>query len=265
MNISQYRNSINDSLSYIGFIEHFYFQPEDEFYVGLYFKQNDIKFEEYEKVSRTGDSVLYADDENKRSRIPFEIANEYFDLTGLDLLSVFDNDGEFLTKAHLARIEFLDQNISPEFIAVFKPEKKGIIDKMSYGIGNLHSSIYPLHCTTIDDSALAVDILHKLNLKYAYIFSSKQYKCEESKSNFTVINYNDTVILVQNLNNEYKCIYRSPEPEYIYDLKIVPIEKNSEPIILVRCGQPDTDIEWNSLLVFDGNQYKATDRQRIII
>ena len=90
----------------------------------MYFKNDNVNFEEYNKISKTGDSIIYVDDENERSRIPSLVAKKHFDLSGLEPLYLFNKDNKLLSKAHINRVEFLQQNISPVFIAVYKTDTK---------------------------------------------------------------------------------------------------------------------------------------------
>ena len=70
-----------DSNTYIGFVNKYYFQKTDEFYIELYSKGNNLNFE---KVSELADSVIYKDDENVRSRIPLNVASKEFDFSFSD-------------------------------------------------------------------------------------------------------------------------------------------------------------------------------------
>lgn len=85
-----------DNNTYVGFVNKYYFQKTDEFYIELYFKSNSLSFK---KISELADSVIYRDDENTRSRIPLNIASKEFDFRGIEELTLFDEKHNELTKS----------------------------------------------------------------------------------------------------------------------------------------------------------------------
>lgn len=115
-----------DNDTYIGFVNKFYFQKTDEFYIELYSKSNDFDFE---KISKLADSVIYKDDENMRSRIPLSIASKVFDFRGIKELTLYDEKHNELTKAHFIRVELLEGNISSYITAVYRTDKPKSLDK----------------------------------------------------------------------------------------------------------------------------------------
>lgn len=128
MNSSEDFDSL-DSKSYIGFINQFYFQESNEFYIELYFKESGIDYGGIIDIASTQDSIIYFDDENQRNRIPDSIARLKFELSGLNTLTLFDENHHQLTEAQFVRVEYLEQNISPVFIAVYRVDNKLNIEK----------------------------------------------------------------------------------------------------------------------------------------
>ena len=259
-------NNLFDSVdfnSYVGFINRYCFQKTDEFFVDLYFKQDDIDENDFTRIASSGDSTIYKDDEYHRSRIPLKIAIHEFDFRGLKTLSLFDENNRFLTKAHFLRVEYLDQNIAPVFTAVYKADKTSLTDKAVYCIGNLKDRIVTDKYISFDDTCLTNEIAQKLSYTHEYTLDGKHYHAKDNIS-ISVINFDTTVVIVEKKNNSYDCLYQSKVSENMLDIVFVPLIRNSRPLILTKSIVPDTDVEWSDLLIFDGKRYQTSDRQRII-
>ena len=249
-----------DSNTYIGFVNKYYFQKTDEFYIELYSKGNNLNFE---KVSELADSVIYKDDENVRSRIPLNVASKEFDFSGIRDLTLFDKNHNELTKAHFVRVELLDGNISSYFTAVYKVENPRLLEKAVYCIGNLNEKLTNISYIEFNDSLLTAEIANKLTLTHTYNLEGKHYIDKTNNVSISVINLDSTAQIIEKLNSDYNCVYKSAELEQISELVFIPIIKNSKPILLKRSGVPESDIEWNSVLVYDGAKYITTEKQRI--
>lgn len=248
-----------DSSSFIGFVNDFYFEKDKEFYIELYFKK-DIDMDEYDELSKMGDSIIYSDDENTRTRIPFQIAEQYFDLSGLEPLFIYNGKHELVTTAHLKRVEFLSQNISPCFIAVFESNKlkKG---EFYYCMGNKEAH-YNLHNFTLfKDEKLTKEIMDKVNVD-----REKAYECTHYKTtnySISVLNYDSKAYLIEKVDSSLKIIYSSRDYEDIHKIIFTHTNVIDKPVLLLHQFQPDTDVEWNSLLVFDGSRYVEMNNQRL--
>lgn len=72
-------NILNENIQYIGFIDKFYFSNKNEAYVELYFLKDKTNAEEYEKIVKLADSLIYKDDENSRYKFPDHLIQKYFD------------------------------------------------------------------------------------------------------------------------------------------------------------------------------------------
>jgi len=251
-----------DLVSYVGFINRYYFQKTDEFYVDLYFKNDRIEDSEYSQIAGSGDSTIYKDDENHRTRVPLRIASREFDFRGLETIALFDKNNRFLTNAHFVRVEYLDQNISPVFTAVYKADKPNLTDKAIYCIGNLRDNITTDNYIAFDDTILTKEIVQKLGITHKFTLDGKHFHTKDNNS-ISLINIDTTAMIIEKKNEFIKVIYQSKVSENIFDIVFVPIIRNSRPIILTKSVMPDTDVEWNELLIFDGKLYQSSDRQRI--
>lgn len=249
-----------DKYTYVGFVNKYYFQNSDEFFIELYSISNDLNFE---KISKQTDSVIYKDDENKRSRIPLSIASKEFDFRGIKELTLFDKNHNELTKAHFIRVEILDDAMSSYFTAVYKTDEPKLLNNAVYCIGNLSEKLTKTNYLEFEDSLMTNEIVNKLNLTYTYNLKSKHYIDKVKNITVSVLNLDTTSQIIEKFSSDYNCIYKSTENEHIFELLFVPISRNSKPILLTKSWIPDTDEQWNSLLVFNGAKYELTDRQRI--
>jgi hypothetical protein len=258
-------NVLNANVQYIGFIDKFYFSNENEAYVELYFLKDETSADEYKKIENLADSLIYEDDENSRHRFPASLATKYFDLRGLSKLKIYDNNNKFVSNADFQRVEYLNQNISPVFIAVYKTDKKVKADNY-FGISNFSGSFEPPKYSISRDTVLTQNILIKLN-------EQRPYSGLENNGTHLLFSDNDTVLsiinsenfayIVLSTNKDFKVLYKSPDYENISDLKVIPLANNKFPYFLTRNVKPETDIIWDNLLYYNGTKYETKNRQRI--
>lgn len=258
------KDLLNDNIQYIGFIDKFYFSKKNEAYVELYFIKDQTNADEYEKIVKLADSLIYEDDENSRRKFPDNLSQKYFDLRGLSKLKIYDRDNKLFCNADFVRVEYLNQNISSPFIAVFKTDKL-IKEDGYYGISNFIGTFEQLSYKVSKDTTMTQNILTKLNER-------KPYYGLENDGTHLSISDNDTILSIINSENfayvtlttkkDFKVLYKSTDFENINDIRIIPLTKNGLPHILTRNVKPETDVIWDNLLIYDGTKYKATNRQR---
>lgn len=258
-------DELDENIHYLGFINKFYFSNKNEAYIELYFNKDEISEGEYHKLEKMTDSLIYRDDENSRNRFPASLAAKHFDLRGLSKLAIYDDTNKFVCNADFVRVEYLNQDISPCFIAVYKTDKKIKSDNY-YAISNFEKKLETSNYTITKDTVLTQKLLTKLDVPKSY------YGLENSGTHISFTK-NDTILSVVNSENaayivlrsgeEFKVLYKSSESENINDVRIIPITKNKLPYLLTKNSKPDTDILWDKLLYYDGTKYTDAKRQRI--
>jgi hypothetical protein len=256
---------LNENIHYLGFINKFYFSNKNEAYIELYFNKDEITDGEYHKLEKLTDSLIYQDDENSRNRFPASLAAKHFDLRGLAKLAIYDDTNKFVCNANFVRVEYLNQDISPCFIAVYKTDKK-IKSENYYAISNFEKNLETANYTITKDTILTQKLLTKLNVPKSYSGlenSGTHISFAKSDTIISVVNSENSAYIVLLNGEEFKVLYKSSEPENINDLKIIPIMKNKLPYLLTRNSKPDTDISWDKLLYYDGTKYTNANRQRI--
>ena len=256
--------ALNDNVHYLGFANKFYFSNKNEAYIELYFNKDEINTEEYYKLEKLTDSLIYQDDEKSRSRFPASLSAKHFDLKGLSKLAIYDDNNQFVCNANFVRVEYLNQDISPCFIAVYKTDKK-IKSENCYAISNYEKNLETVNYKISNDTILTQKILTKLNVPKSYngLENNGTHILFAKDSIISVVNSENSAYIVLLKGEEFKVLYKSPEPANINNLTVVPIMKNKLPYLLARNSKPDTDILWDNVLYYDGTKYTNAKRQRI--
>lgn len=78
-----------DSSVYVGVVDAF--DSTGEFYISIFSLPHRESENYFEVLPGKTDSVIYEDIESQRNRIPMNIAREYFNLSGLERISVYNN------------------------------------------------------------------------------------------------------------------------------------------------------------------------------
>ena len=255
---------LNENTQYIGFLNKFYFSNKNEAYVELYFNKDNITPDEYDTLEKLTDSLIYQDDENSRRRFPASLASKHFDLRGLSKLKVYDDNNKLVCNAEFVRVEFLNQNISPCFIAVYKTDKE-IKSDNCYCISNSKGNFAPNNYSITNDTILTQKLLTKLNEKKPYGGLQRNGKHIRFKDNTTlsVINSEEYSYIIFGSDKDFKILYKSPEPENITSLNVIPLMKNKLPYLLTSNVAPESDVMWDNLLYYDGTKYTNSIRQRV--
>jgi hypothetical protein len=255
---------LNDNIQYIGFIDKFYFSINKEAYVELYFIKDQTNADEYERIVKLADSLVYEDDENSRHKLPDNLSQKYFDLRGLSKLKIYDQNNKLFCNADFVRVEYLNQNIYSPFIAVFKTDKL-IIEDGYYGIGNFNGKFEQLSYNFSKDTILTQNILTKLKEQRPYYGlenNGTHLSFSDNDTILSIINSGDFAYVTLTTDRDFKVLYKSTDFENAYDIRIIPLTKNGLPYILTRNVKPETDVMWDNLLIYDGTKYKTTNRQR---
>lgn len=242
----------------IDYVKDFYFLDNNEVYVELYFKKDSTSYTYFHEVADLGDSVIYEDDENRRTRIPIETARRHFVLEGLQSIYIFNENHELLGQTGLKRVEYLNQNISPCFIAVYDL-KKPLGKTKAYCIGNAIPDFDANQYVQFHDDGLTQQLAEQFSIDQKYTpeeLKGLHYLDSKSSQQFSVINSTFSGVTIIQKANSFSICYRSELDINIPDLIILPIIKNKMPVILAEVIKPETDVEWTSLLVFDGTEYQ---------
>jgi hypothetical protein len=248
-----------DSGMYIGFATRL---NQNEFYVDLYLKDSvEVNDDINEFLQGSTDSIIYQDDEIKRSLLPGSIAEEYFDMTGLQRLDLFDSLGNAVGSADLQQVEFYEDLIETRIIAVYRSD---VASKVSYVIGGdtPGDRVDGFSPRLINDSGFDKAMITKIE------------SLADPATRLTMIHWKiepDGDIYSFGSDYQSSYIFDHQRSEVLYAradmtfLHVLPIHKqrNNRPVFLAAVGQPETDLIWTMLLLFDGKEYSSTVHQRL--
>ncbi len=235
---------------------------QKEFYIDLYPKDSvEVNDDMHEYLQGSIDSIVYQDDEMKRSLLPFPIAEEYFDLIHLQHLTLFDSVGNEIGTAELDQVQFYEDFIETRIIAVYRSE---VASKVKYVIGGdvTDDRVEGFSSRIIKDTGFDKPVIAKIEsvADPAARLAMIHRKIEPGSSVFT---------FASDYKNSYIFDHKRSEVVYAREdmtfLQVLAVHKqrNNRPVFLAVVGQPETDLIWTMLLIFDGKEYNSTAHQRL--
>lgn len=235
---------------------------ENEFYIDLYLKDSvEVNDDINEFLQGSTDSIIYQDDDIKRSLLPRSIAEEYFDLAHLEHLDLFDSLGTVIGSADLQQVEFYEDLIETRIIAVYRSAR---IPKVSYVIGGDEGDdrIEGFSSRALKDQSLDKAVTSKIESLSdpATRLTMMHRKLQPGGATYTFASDNKSSYIFDHTTSEV--LYARADMMF---LQVVPIHKwrNGRPVFLAVVGQPETDLLWTILLMFDGKEYNSTEHQRM--
>lgn len=256
-------NNQSKNYSYIGFVNQYYINNSNEVYIDLYFNRDSIGDSDYQNLIDNNDSLIYEDMEIRRLRIPNSSARKKIDFRGLGSVILFDKHHNKLTDAKFERVEYLEKPISSGFTAVYKVKEPQYIDSAVYCIGNLKDKIIISDYELFEDTLMTKQLLDKYKLTSRNACKSLHFSDKNKRSIISIINWDFGTLIVEREKDQYRNLFKSTHNENVYDIVFIPITRNGKPVILLKCIKPESDVEWETLLVFNGTEYISTDRQRL--
>lgn len=252
-----------DSAIYVGPIMPF--DETKEFYTSLY-TLGDLKAFESKYIQSELDSVIYDDHEGtKRTRLPLHVARRYFNLTGLNRISVYNKAGELVTDATFERVEFLEGEIESEYVAVFKPMSPDWHTKdVSYCITT--SNPYkqtPIAVEPLHDKKLATKLIKQFSIDPKKVWKTDHLKFLENKSVWSVIAIDEGSYIIETKETGSTVIFESKAEYSVTEVMPVNIEINKRPALLATVAINDTDWVWSTLLVYKAGWYEVMKTGRI--
>jgi hypothetical protein len=251
-----------DSSVYIGSIMSF---PETaEYYTPIYYMADQNP---YEYLEQQLDSVVYDKEEIKRSRLPLSIAQQYFNLTGLGRISVYNQAGNIITDATLQRIELLEGVLESEFVAVFKPMiPSWFTTDASYCVSSTLLPDFPARFCSfqeLTDERLTSQLLKQFEIDSADVWTFNHQVLQPHNTIFSIIATDAKSLLIETSNNVSHIIFETNADYSIMEVSPIHLEANGKPILLALMGVNETDMIWTSLLVYNSIEYEVMDRGRI--
>lgn len=249
-----------DTLCYIDYIRKF--EDNCTFYTDLYFDSSAIGIE-LEMIENMGDSVIYkGEPDTKRTRIPIEKAGKYFNLTGLNRINLYNKDNQIITTGTLSHIEYFENMITSQFIAVFTVDNPNISD-FQYCMSSTMKNFTPTKYLSITNPGLTSTLIDYLHLKPDEYMIVNHYQVFKSGTIYSTVSSDTTAYIIESSGDKINVLYKSKSREAIIGLVIISKDINSRPILLIHSGLPRSDVTWSSLLIFNGSEYERDRDHRI--
>ena len=245
-----------------------YFPLTGEAYVWVDFNEH-YDWKALDTLKYQADSVLMDDGEIRRTNFPIKKAEKYFDLTYLDGISIFNYAHEFQGKSRLKRIEYFEDVLGDQVIAILETPNKLKGDRF-YGINGHVKLTQSIASKEIENANLLKSVKDLIGIKshydwrlnairvepYGITYAFYSFAAQDGKEkSFLLEKDNDSFSIVQEITNDYS----------IWEVCPMPIEVNQRPVLLLKVGVPETDLEWYSPAIFDGEKFDIPNSRIIDI
>lgn len=253
----------HDTLSYIGYVERF--KGTDLFFTEIFYKSGaEVDFDNHDALMALGGTEVYKTDEVSRTRVEVNQVGNFFDLTGMNTITIYNRKNEKLTTGRLSHIEYVEDPIENKFVAVFQVDQSKLSGPW-FCVGNSSQDLTPVQVAPFVDLELNKRLTAFLKLDQKRVLNVKHYKLENESGRqvYSTISADTTAYIVDTTTEKYQLLYKSSFQEMIIDLDPVSRIINGRIMLLIFAGQPDTDNLWSSLLVFDGKGYRVVKGNRV--
>ena len=248
------------------FVSHIYAMPNSrEIYVSLHYQLTIDESEYIDHSAAPVDSLIYDDGlEVKRSRLPLSIADQYFNLSGLNKIAVYDHNGH-IGDANFVRVELLYNLIESQFVAVFEPVKEApAIPYGAYCIApapKTSQELPEISYQEIVDEILTGSIREVLNVA-GNPWRVKHVRVAPGERIYSSVSYDNGCFLVETVDGQSKIVMEVKDNVSILDLIPVSLEINGRPALLLQMGVNETDMLWSSLAVYSGTEFTFAEGNR---
>lgn len=252
-----------DSSLYIGEISTF--RETGELYTPVYFHANLVTDGLFDALQKQTDSVIYEDIEIRRSRVPESVARNYFNLSGLDTISVYE-DAQPAGNAQFVRVEYFQDVIEGKFIAVFKPLGGSALPQQpDYCIsrGQHHYKTILVTSEVIEDEQLTRMLLEKFVPGTERVWDVSHTRIMPYHSVYSAISMQSRLLLVETHNGQSRILKDLEEDWFISEITPLHLESNGKPILLLWMGVNETDIMWHAAAIFSGEEFVFADGNRV--
>lgn len=257
------RPVVPDSSLYIGEVHTF--SETGELYTPAYYHDHLTVDGLYEKLTKQTDSLIFEDIERRRSRIPSPIAENHFNLSGLDTISVYKS-GRLAGRAKFIRVEHFHNVIESQFIAVFEPIGSATLpDELDYCISTQKNPYKTVDVTyeEIEDDQLTKTLLETFVRDSMRVWNVLHTRIMPYQSVYSAISMHSRFVLVETNEGQSRILKDLKEDWFISDITPLHLEANGKPILLLTMGINETDMIWTSLAVFSGMEYVFPENNRL--
>jgi hypothetical protein len=248
-----------DSTVYIGAAG--YFPDTKEFYIPLYYRLESDNYVDPEKL----DSIISEKEGNVRKRLPLAEAVKEFYLEEMEHVLLFNSDNEFLGRLSLKRVEYMEDQISSQFVAVYPAIKLAHNpDDLHYAVSANYSPLPKdsFDVEELEDVALDTAVLHGVNLAQSSRCVTNHFKVLPAGNIYSILS-NDTVSLLTETIDNHTTVLQEGDDFHFGNIMPLPISVYGKPIILVYYYVPETDVTGNFISAFNGTSYEGASYGRV--
>ena len=245
-----------------------YFKSTNEFYVSLSFNKG-YSYDSISSIKTNLDSIVFDDGEIRRTAISTELGRKYFNLSLLDQINVFDYSHKKIQEPKLKRIEYFEDLLGDQFIAVFDSEEPQ--DQFEfYGISGTEEFNEKFQSRNVDKEDLVKELKSEWKINLQFDLRSSAIEITSFGTNiisFAYHTFNNTAVtyIIEQKGDSIKTLLELEDEYYVWELIPTSVIYKGKPILLLWLGLPETDIEWYSPAVFDGTSYQITNNSRILL
>ncbi len=245
-------------------------QPEDNFHIDFvqYLKETDevalpLKWKKdanvklwYDSIGYSLEKVIYTNDEDyTRTEIPKALIPQFFDVKELTKVNFYDELNNFCGKGEFQRYEFLNQNIDPIPVAIYKVNKtKNVL----YAVAGLETVLPAIPTKEAPEARLKQLIEYKLPKGYKESqslrngFLEKQFYAIQGYEEDGFITFAE---LYLEENGKLTKVHEDIDNWIYFHIHPIPIYHQEQPLLLCNMGKSETDWFQSSVLIFKNGKY----------
>lgn len=241
-------------------LHRFYSTRENDYYLNLSL-QSESLWQSLDSLRALSDSIIFEDDEIRRTFIPLDIAETFVDLTKSDTFQLFTMDHRPVGTGHLHHIEYYEDLIESQFVAILKINDQAK-DENLYGICGAPYFLKDFAVIeTFDEATVnSVNVIAGDSLTTSWakddvilkpdgdIFGFRSFRNEGHEKSVLIKTEQETGVISKllEISNDYSILEIIPMPFTILD----------EPVFLLFLGVPETDIRWYGVASITENGYE---------
>jgi hypothetical protein len=249
----------SDSVFFIGFAN--YFATTKEFYVSLYSKTDSA----YEHATEKLDSIIYDEDAIVRKRLPIAEAETYFNLQGTDTLLIYTRKHKLIALSTMTRVEHFSDMISGEFVGVYKIARPVNMDDAPWyciSAGFREPLVPQFSSLEVNDNDLDNRIAKRLKSDTLKNWTMQHVRVTPSERIYSIASLENESYLLETAEGKIRILKQVSNDYHFKYILPIPIMVNGKPLMIVSYNVPESDVEGDLLLAYNGNKYEPVDDGR---
>lgn len=252
INPYQLQESVKIHIDYVQYLE-----ETDEYALPLKWKKDaDVKLW-YESIAYDLPDIIYSNDSDySRYAIPDSLIPQFFDMSSFNDVKLYNKGNSFVGEGEFIRFEFIDQNIDPIPVAIYRLNEKN--EDALYAVAGLGKVIPEISSVEAPEERLNQLIEYKMPKGYKDIYSlrcgflEKQFyavQCYEENG------FNTFIELYKEENGQLLQVYKDIDDWYFFDIHPISIYYQEQPLLLCNFCKAESDWFQSGVLIFKNGKY----------